>query len=193
MKIIGFVGRSGSGKTTLIERLIPLWRNMGLRVSVIKHTHHDIDFDQPGKDSHRHRQAGAVEVLLTANNRWFLQHEVANEIAKEGAKESATAGDRQTGGGGEGPSLDVLIARLSPCDLVVVEGFKRERIPRVEVFRPELGQKALYLSDPSIHAVVTNSSERLPGTLPQWPLGDVEGVALHVMALAGSVCPDGHD
>src|SRR3989304_2611254 len=108
MKTFGFAGWSGSGKTTLIEKLIPLFVKRGLRVSLIKHAHHSFDVDHPGKDSYRHRQAGATEVLVTSSRRWVLMHEL---------------------GGGKEPSFEEQIAHLSPCDLLIVEGVKYLPIP----------------------------------------------------------------
>jgi molybdopterin-guanine dinucleotide biosynthesis adapter protein len=112
VKAFGFAGPSGSGKTTVIENVIPLFSAMGLSVSAIKHTHHDFDVDRPGKDSWRQRQAGAKEVLLTSDTRWVLMHEL------RGAPE---------------PELPQQLAHLSRCDLVLVEGFKRQPIPKLEV------------------------------------------------------------
>jgi molybdopterin-guanine dinucleotide biosynthesis protein B len=109
MKVFGFAGYSGSGKTTLIEQLIPRFTARGLKVSLIKHTHHNFDVDKPGKDSYRHREAGATEVLLTCDNRWVLMHEL------RGAPE---------------PTLEEQLVVLSPCDLVLVEGFKQTPISR---------------------------------------------------------------
>src|SRR5438477_541351 len=114
MKVIGIAGYSGSGKTTLIEKVIPLLVGEGLRVSLIKHAHHEFDVDQPGKDSYRHRHAGCAEVLVSSSKRWALMHEL------RGATE---------------PSLQDQLKRLSPCDLVLVEGYKAEPIPKVEVHR----------------------------------------------------------
>src|SRR3972149_4116072 len=108
MKIFGITGYSGSGKTTLIEKLIPLFTARGLRVSLIKHAHHRFDIDQPGKDSYRHRHAGCSEVLVTSSRRWALMHEL--RAAPE-------------------PTLQDLIGHLSPCDLLLIEGFKREPLP----------------------------------------------------------------
>ncbi len=133
MKTLGFAGFSGSGKTTLIERLLPLFRADGLRVAVIKQSHHDIEVDKPGKDSWRHRQAGACEVLLTSPNRWMLVHEL----------EDATE-----------PTLAEHIARLSPCDLVLVEGFRHGEHPKLEVHRDATGQPWLYPDDRNILAVL---------------------------------------
>lgn len=143
MRVFGFAGYSGAGKTTLIERLIPDFTGRGLRVSLIKHAHHRFDVDQPGKDSWRHREAGATEVLLTSSRRWALMHEL------RGASE---------------PTLDEQLDRLSPCDLVLVEGFKHAPIPKLEVFRPSLGHPPLHPRDPCIVAVA--SDERLPIALP---------------------------
>lgn len=140
MKVLGIVGWSGSGKTTLIERLLPLLAQAGLRVSVVKQSHHDIETDRPGKDSWRHRQAGAQEVLLSTPYRWMLMHEL------RGAPE---------------PRLDELIGRLSPCDLVLVEGYKRASHPKLEVWRSVLGKPCLYPDDPHILAVA--SDVPLPG------------------------------
>ena len=114
MKVVGFAGFSGSGKTTLVEQLILELRLRGLRVSVVKHAHHSFDIDHPGKDSHLHRAAGAHEVLIASAGRWALLHE------HRGAPE---------------PSLVELLSQLAPCDLVLVEGFKREVNLRLEVYR----------------------------------------------------------
>src|SRR3954462_13984762 len=113
MKIFGIAGYSGSGKTTLIEKLIPLFTQRGLRVSLMKHAHHTFDVDQPGKDSYRHRHAGASEVVVTSSRRWVLMHEL------RGAQE---------------PSFDEQIRRFSACDLLLVEGFKFAPIPKLEVW-----------------------------------------------------------
>jgi molybdopterin-guanine dinucleotide biosynthesis protein B len=143
MKIFGFAGWSGSGKTTLIEKLIPRFVGMRLRVSLIKHAHHSFDVDQPGKDSWRHRHAGASEVLVTSSRRWVLMHEL------RGAQE---------------PSFDEQIKRLSPCDLLFVEGFKFAPIPKLEVWRKATGEALLHPNDPHIVAVAadTNIDTRLP-------------------------------
>ena len=114
MKTFGFAGWSGSGKTTLIEQLIPRFVQRGLRVSLIKHAHHTFDVDHPGKDSYRHRHAGAAEILVTSSRRWVLMHEL------RGAHE---------------PSFDEQVKRISPCDLLLVEGFKFAPIPKLEVWR----------------------------------------------------------
>lgn len=135
MKIFGFSGWSGSGKTTLIERLIPLFVGQSLRVSLIKHAHHDFDVDQPGKDSYRHRKAGASEVLVSSGQRWALMHEL------RGAPE---------------PGLDELVQHIAPCDLLLVEGFKKEAIPKLEVYRAQVGKPLLFPDDPYIVAVASD-------------------------------------
>lgn len=140
MKVFGIVGWSGSGKTTLIERLLPLMTAQGLKVSVVKQSHHDIEPDQPGKDSWRHRQAGAHEVLLTTPYRWMLLHEL------RGAAE---------------PGLEMLLTHLSHCDLVLVEGYKRAAHPKLEVWRSALRKPRLQPDDPHILAVA--SDVPLPG------------------------------
>src|SRR3954465_8395732 len=119
MKTFGFAGWSGSGKTTLIEKLIPRFVDAGLRVSLIKHAHHSFDVDTPGKDSYRHRQAGASEIMVTSSRRWVRWREL------RGARE---------------PSFDEQVKRISPCDLLRVEGFKFAPIPKLEVWREETGE-----------------------------------------------------
>ncbi len=143
MRVFGFAGYSGSGKTTLIEQLIPRLVLRGLRVSLIKHAHHLFDIDKPGKDSYRHREAGASEVLITSDQRWVLMHELRNEPE---------------------PSLDEQLRRFSPCDLVLVEGYKHAPIPKLEVCRPRLGRPLLHPSDPGIVAVAADApvETRLP-------------------------------
>jgi molybdopterin-guanine dinucleotide biosynthesis protein B len=154
MKIFGFAGWSGSGKTTLIERVIPALAGRGLRVSLIKHAHHSFDVDHPGKDSYRHRHAGCAEVLISSATRWALMHEL------RGAPE---------------PTLEELVAHVAPCDLLLVEGFKRAAIPKLEVYRRENGKPRLHMDDPHIVAIATD--QRFETALPQFDLDDVEGVA----------------
>jgi molybdopterin-guanine dinucleotide biosynthesis adapter protein len=154
MEIFGFAGWSGSGKTTLIEKLIPALVKRGLRVSLIKHAHHAFDVDQPGKDSYRHRKAGCTEVLVSSANRWALMHELR--------------GDAE-------PDLNALVKRLSACDLVLVEGFKRDQaMPKLEVFRETVGADLLHPADPSIVAIA--SDRKIETRLPQYDLNDVEGI-----------------
>jgi molybdopterin-guanine dinucleotide biosynthesis adapter protein len=162
MKIFGFAGWSGSGKTTLIEKLIPLFVSRGMRVSLIKHAHHSFDVDQPGKDSYRHRHAGCAEVLVSSSRRWVLMHEL------RGVPE---------------PSFGELIERLSPCDLVLVEGFKRENIPKLEVYRASVGEPLLHPQDPSIVAVACDS--KLDTRLPQLDLDDAPAIAAFILGQLG--------
>jgi molybdopterin-guanine dinucleotide biosynthesis protein B len=158
MKVFGIAGYSGSGKTTLLEKLIPQFTARGLRVSVIKHAHHGFDIDRPGKDSYRHREAGASEVLLSCNDRWALMRERR---------------------GGSDVTLDELLARLAPCDLVLVEGFKQEPIPKLEVYRPENGKPPLFPERSDIVAVASNVA--LATSLPRLALDDVAAIADFVM------------
>ena len=153
MKVFGIAGYSGSGKTTLLEKLIPQFTARGLKVSVIKHAHHGFDIDRPGKDSYRHREAGATEVLLSCNDRWALMHERRDE--------------------GE-ISLDELLSRLAPCDLVLIEGFKQEPVPKIEVFRPENSKPPLFPERKDIYAIATNT--QLETTLPCIGLDDVASI-----------------
>ncbi|MBE2257343.1 MAG: molybdopterin-guanine dinucleotide biosynthesis protein B [Rhodobacteraceae bacterium] len=143
MNVFGIAGYSGSGKTTLLEKLLPLIVARGLRVSVIKHTHHHFDIDRPGKDSFRHRQAGASEVLLASASRWVLMNEL------RGAPE---------------PSLAECVAHFAPCDLVLVEGFKGEEIPTLEVYRPANGKPPLWPDHRQIVAVACD--QKLPSSPP---------------------------
>lgn len=166
MKVFGFAGWSGAGKTTLIEQLIPRFVSGGLDVSLVKHAHHAFDVDRPGKDSYRHREAGATEVLLASDRRWALMHEL------RGAPE---------------PSLEELLARLSPCDLVLVEGYKRSRLPKLEIHRPALGKPLLHPDDPSIVAIATDVAlDAARGApLPRLSLDDIDGIAAFVLAHVG--------
>ncbi len=154
MKVIGFAGFSGSGKTTLIEAVIPLLVARGLRVSLIKHAHHDFDVDRPGKDSYRHRAAGASEVLVTSSLRWVVMHEL------RGAPE---------------PMLNDHLCRLSDCDIALVEGFKRAPIAKIEVHRVALNSPLIYPADPHIIAVATDG--KLNTLLPQLDINDPGDVA----------------
>jgi len=149
MKIFGFAGWSGSGKTTLIEKLIPRLVARGLRVSLIKHAHHTFDVDQPGKDSYRHRHAGASEILVTSSRRWVLMHELR---------------------GSPEPSFEEQIRRLSPCDVLFVEGFKFAPIPKLEVWRAETGEPLLHPKDP--HIVAVASDAKVETKLPLLDLND---------------------
>ena len=138
MKAIGIVGYSNSGKTTLIERLISLFRERGLRVSAIKHAHHGFDMDRPGKDSRRYRDAGAGQVLIATAKRWALLTETQTSPA----------------------TLNDLMTRLAPCDLVIIEGFRSEgRVPRIEVRRSVTTEPPIYLGDPCVIALATDYGE----------------------------------
>jgi molybdopterin-guanine dinucleotide biosynthesis protein B len=159
MKTFGFAGWSGSGKTTLIEKLIPLFVKRGLRVSLLKHAHHSFDVDVPGKDSYRHRHAGATEVLVTSSRRWVLMHELR---------------------GGKEPSFEEQVKHLSPCDLLIVEGFKFAPIPKLEVWRAETGEGLLHPNDP--HIVAIASDARVETRLPQFGLNDTDGIAAFIVA-----------
>ena len=162
MRVIGLAGWSGAGKTTLLRRLIPVLVGEGLRVSTVKHAHHGFDVDQPGKDSWEHRQAGAQEVLVASAQRWALMHELR--------------GDAE-------PELADLLARLSPVDLVLVEGFKRGGQPKLEVFRAANGKPMIHPTDPSVVAVA--SDEPVPDlALPWIQLDDIPAIAEAVQALA---------
>lgn len=160
MRIFGFAGWSGSGKTTLVEQLIPRLTSRGLRVSVVKHAHHDFDVDLPGKDSYRHRHAGSGEVLVSSANRWALMHEL------RGAAELTLA--------------DAL-ERLAPCDLVLVEGYKKAPIPKLEVHRSALGKPLLHPADRNIVALATDSPAGAAGRpLPVFALDAFDILATFV-------------
>jgi molybdopterin-guanine dinucleotide biosynthesis protein B len=155
MRIIGLAGWSGSGKTTLITKLIPCLLARGLRVSTLKHAHHGFDLDKPGKDSFVHRVAGATEVIISSAKRWAILHELREE-----------------------PEWDmaVLVAKMSPVDLVLVEGFKRDAFPKLEIHRAENGKPLLYPDDPHIVAVACDSA--LPNAkIPVVDLNDIEKIA----------------
>lgn len=160
MKIFGFAGWSGSGKTTLIEQLIPRLAARVGTVSLIKHAHHAFDVDQPGKDSWRHREAGCTEVLVTSGRRWALIHEL------RGAPELTLA---------EG------LARLSPCALVLVEGYKAHPLPKLEIWRPSVGKPLLHPGDPCILAVATDAPAALGAAgLPVFALSRLDEIATFV-------------
>ena len=153
MKVFGIAGYSGSGKTTLIERVLPLLAVRGVRVAVIKHTHHDFDIDRPGKDSWRAREAGAVAVLLASDHRTAVLTE-----------------HRDTP-----PRLEDLLNMLPPCDLVLVEGYKREAIPKLEVHRAETAKPWLFPDDPTILAVASDVMP--PDGFPRIDLDAVQQLA----------------
>ena len=156
-KAIGFIGYSNSGKTTLIEKLIPRFRAQGLTVSAIKNAHHGFDMDRPGKDSHRYREAGAGQVLISTTERWALLTETPAGHA----------------------TLEDLLAQLAPCDLVIVEGFKSEgRIPRIEVRRASVGDPPIYPHDPNVIAVAADFALECP--LPVLDLNDADRIAAFI-------------
>jgi molybdopterin-guanine dinucleotide biosynthesis protein B len=157
MRIMGFAGWSGSGKTTMLARLIPALVASGSSVSTIKHAHHEFDIDRPGKDSHVHRMAGATEVLVGSSRRWALIHEL------RGAPE---------------PSLAALLAHLTHVDLVLIEGFKREGHPKIEIHRPSIGKPLLQPDDP--HIVAVASDVNLDLTVPVLKLDDIAAIARFV-------------
>jgi molybdopterin-guanine dinucleotide biosynthesis protein B len=155
MRIIGLAGWQGAGKTTLLAKVIPCLVGRGRKVSTIKHAHEGFDIDQPGKDSHTHRMAGATEVLIGSSKRFALMHEL------RGAAE---------------PPLKHLLARLAPVDLVIVEGYKKEPHPKLEVHRIANGKPLIYPEDSWIVAVASDAP--LPGTdLPVLALDDIETIA----------------
>src|SRR5215207_613902 len=159
MRIIGLAGWSGAGKTTLLARVMPRLIGRGLTVSTIKHAHHAFDVDQPGKDSHTHRLAGATEVLVSSATRWALAHELLR---------------------------GALVRKLAPVDLVLVEGFKRGPHPKLEIFRTEIGKPLLHPDDPRIVAVAADVP--LPAaTVPVLALDDFEGIVDALLAHAASL------
>jgi molybdopterin-guanine dinucleotide biosynthesis protein B len=162
LKIIGLAGWSGAGKTTLLVRLIPELAHRGLKISTLKHAHHAFNIDHPAKDSFAHREAGATEVLVASGRRWALIHELRNEPE---------------------PSLAELLQRLSPADLVVVEGFKAYSHPKIEVHRIANGKPFLHHDVPNIRAVVTDGPA--PATdLPVLHLDDIPTIADHAFRAA---------
>ena len=164
MKVIGLAGWSGAGKTTLLTRLIPHFLAQGLRISTVKHAHHDFDVDVPGKDSWLHRKAGASEVLVSSSRRWAMVHEL---------------------GGAAEPRLPDLLAKMSPVDLVVVEGFKSEPHRKIEVHRVAAGKPLLFPDDPGIVGIATDAV--VETALPTAHLDDIEAVAALLLRSAISV------
>jgi len=164
MKVIGLAGWSGAGKTTLLARVIPHFLKDGLRVSVIKHAHHNFDVDVPGKDSWVHRQAGATEVLVSSARRWALMHEL-----REASE----------------PRLPDLLRKLSRVDLVVVEGFKSEPHRKIEVHRLANGKALIFPDDPAIAGIATDAS--IETALPVAHLDDIPAIAAMMLRSAMSV------
>lgn len=163
MKVFGVTGWKNAGKTGLMERLVSEFTARGLRVSTIKHAHHSFDVDHPGKDSHRHRTAGAAQVLVTSSERWALMGEL------RGAPE---------------PSLAEHLARLDPVDLVLVEGFKRDRHPKVEAWRASAGHPLIAPGDPTIRAVAADRQIDTGGCR-QFDLDDTAAIADFIAAEVG--------
>jgi len=155
MRIIGLAGWSGSGKTTLVTSVIPVLVKRGLKVSTVKHAHHGFDIDQPGKDSWLHREAGASEVAVVSSRRWAIVHELGDEP--------------------EPPFAD-LLAKLSPVDLVIVEGFKRHSHPKLEIYRAAVGKPLLHPDDDCIVAIATDVPLR-EAQVPVLMLDDIESIA----------------
>lgn len=158
MQVLGFAGYSGSGKTTLIEQLIPRFVAFNQRVSLVKHAHHTFDIDTPGKDSFRHREAGASEVLISSRERWVLMKELRGE---------------------QEPDLQVQLDALSPCDLVLVEGYKRSNLPKIEVYRASANKPMLWPEDQRIIAVATDGT--VETELPVLDLNRPEQVAQFII------------
>ena len=155
MRVIGLAGWSGAGKTTLITRVIPVLVRRGLKVATVKHAHHAFDIDRPGKDSWQHREAGASEVVVASSRRWAVVHELRDEAE---------------------PSLSELLAKLSPVDLVIIEGFKRHSHPKLEVYRATVGKPLIYPQDDCVVAIASDAP--LPqAQLPVLMLDDIEGIA----------------
>jgi molybdopterin-guanine dinucleotide biosynthesis protein B len=164
VKVFGFAGYSGSGKTTVIENVIPVLVGRGIRVSLVKHAHHAFDVDQPGKDSFRHREAGASEVMLTSAKRWILMHENVDQPE---------------------PELPEQLRHMSPCDIVLIEGFKKQPIPKLEIHRKAHGVPFLFGDDPYIVGIATD--ERLDTELPQFGLDDYAALSTFVLEMAADV------
>ncbi|ARW11434.1 molybdopterin-guanine dinucleotide biosynthesis protein B [Acetobacter ascendens] len=158
--IFGIIGRSGSGKTHLISRLLPAFCNLGLRVSTIKHTHHGVDMDKPGKDTFAHRQNGATEVMLATPERWVLQHECNNTL----------------------PTISDLLQRMEPVDLVLVEGFHATIPTCLEVWRPTIGKTPLFPQTPGIVAVASDNSiiSNVPDNLTILDMNDTMAIAAYI-------------
>ena len=162
MKLYGIVGWKNAGKTGLMERLVTEITSRGITVSTIKHAHHNFDVDQPGKDSYRHRAAGATEVLLSSANRFALMHELRDE--------------------GE-PTLEALLARLAPVDLVLVEGYKRDRHAKVAAHRAETGNPLIAHDDDTVMAVASDSAVEV--NRPVFDLNDTKAIADFILAEVG--------
>ena len=161
MRILGLAGWSGSGKTTLLMALIPELVSRGVSVSTLKHAHHEFDIDKPGKDSWVHRQAGATEVMVASSRRWALMRELRDMPE---------------------PSLDELIERMSPVDVLLVEGFKFHPHPKIEIYRPVVEKPLLYPDDPHIVAIASDEVLSVPLPLPLLPLDEPAVIASFILS-----------
>lgn len=159
MRVFGITGHSGMGKTTLLERLLPVFKVRGLAVSVIKHSHKDLDIDRPGKDSYRLREAGCQELLVMGRRRWVLLHELCAD---------------------QEPPLDQLLDKFQACDLVLIEGFKQGNFPKLEVWRAAVGKSTLWPGLPGITGIATNDSVAV-SELPVLTLSDIPGIAAFIV------------
>ena len=162
MKLIGITGWSGAGKTSLLASLIPTLAARGLKVSTLKHAHHAFEIDKPGKDSYQHRLAGAGEVLISSGRRFALVHELRDEAEW---------------------SLPQLLGKLTPVDLVLIEGFKRERHPKIEVFRAANGKSPLHPGNDTIKAIAADCAFPEAGR-PVVDLNDIAAIAAAVLLYA---------
>ena len=168
MNILGIAGWSGSGKTTLIEKLLPALRARGLRISTLKRTHHDVDLDKPGKDSFRHRLAGAEEVMVVSGTRFALLRETP-----------------------DGATLRELVARMAPVDLILAEGFKMDDFPKLEIHRPALGKPRLWPETPGIVALATDGPAACG--LPSFDLNDIPAIAAWAHHFAAPYAAHSHN
>lgn len=162
--VFGITGWKNAGKTTLVVALIDILSARGLRVATVKHAHHNFDIDREGKDSWRHRKAGAAEVIVASANRWAMIHEYRGE---------------------EEAGLEALLARLSPCDLVLVEGYKRDRHDKIQVYRGQEHETLLAPEDASIVAVASDAENLATGGVPVLPLADPERIANFILERTG--------
>lgn len=163
MKIFGLAGWSGSGKTTLMVRLLPELVGRGISVSTVKHAHHNFEIDRPGKDSYEHREAGATEVMITGGRRWALMHEIREKAE---------------------PTVAELMSHMTPVDLLLIEGFKKDGHPKLEVYRAATGKPLICREDPKIVAVASDGA--LEGIdIPQLDLNDVPAIADFIIEYCG--------
>ena len=162
MRVFGVTGWKNTGKTTLTERLVVEMVGRGLRISTIKHAHHDTEIDHPGRDSYRHRQAGAGQVIVSSPRRWALMTELRDATE---------------------PPLPDLLARLDPCDLVLIEGYKSAEHPKIETYRAATGRSLLAPNNPSIRAIASDTP--LDSPLPQFDLNDVAAIATFILREVG--------